>query len=276
MIDFIGLKLKNPVFIASGIAGFGEEYSQLIDLNICAGFITKTITVKPKQGNKPPRIIETPAGMINRIGLENPGLDKFIKEKLPVMTRILRIPVIVSIAGDTVEEYVQITEKLNKYTKIISAIELNLSCPNVKYKVKCYAQSTELTYEIVNKVKQVSKLPVIAKLTPNVTDIAEIALSTEKAGADAVSLINTVTGLGILNTGEFVIGGLSGPCIKPVALRCIYEVRRKTEIPIMGVGGITCAEDVREFLNAGADTVAVGSALFNNPSLIKEIIKNKS
>ena len=273
MIKFAVIKIQNPVFIASGIAGTGEEYFKFTDLNRLGGFITKTITMNPKPGNQPPRIVETESGMINTIGIENPGLTKFINDKLPAIKKQFKIPVIVSISGETEKDYTELIRELNKYPDIIKGIELNLSCPNVKYKVKCFAQSPEMTYAIVRCAKKAGNLPVIAKLTPNVSDIAEIAASAEKAGADAVSLINTVTGLAFLKSGQIITGGLSGPCIKPIALRCVHEVAKSTKLEIMGVGGITSYSDVIEFFAVGAKTVAIGSSLFNNPSLINQILQ---
>ncbi len=291
-IDLAGVKLRNPILLASGIAGFGEEYRQLIDLNIFGAFVTKTITLKPRAGNPPPRIAETFAGMINSIGLENPGLELFLKEKLPFLREKIKIPIIASIAGENSEEFVEICRRLSKANGI-SALELNLSCPNIrkqtinsdlKIRLKSQAvesilvsQNPDLTYEVVKKVKKLTGLPVIAKLSPNITDITIIAQSAESAGANALSLVNTFSALAFphspLPTPRLpVFGGLSGPAIKPVALRMIYETSQKVKIPIIGMGGINSPRDALEFFLVGAKAIALGSALFRDPSLPKKIL----
>jgi len=274
--DFIGLKLKNPLFIASGIAGFGEEYSRIINLNILGGFITKTVTLKQRIGNPPPRIIEVQSGIINTIGLENPGIEKFIQEKMPFIRKYFNIPVIISIGGETIEEFVRIVKKLDKLEGI-SAIELNLSCPNVRKKTnftKLISQDTKLTYSVIKAVKKNTCYPVVTKLTPAVTDITEVAIVCQEAGSDAISLINTYPALSFSKSEprSVIAGGLSGPCIKPIALRMVYEVAKRVNIPIMGMGGICSADDVIDFISAGAKTVAIGSALFRNPKLPEQIL----
>jgi dihydroorotate dehydrogenase (NAD+) catalytic subunit len=283
-INFAGLKLKNPVFVASGIAGFGEEYSKVFDLNILGGFITKTITLYPRAGNTPPRIVETSSGMVNSIGLENPGLEIFLKEKLPFLRSSLKVPLVVSVGGEDVKEYVKVVELL-KGKKGIDAIELNISCPNVKLKssvkksnrAPLISQDTKLTYAVVKKARKTTKLPLIVKLSPNVTDIGKIAKSCEDAGADAVSLTNTYKALSFMTpssigSSRIILGGLSGPAVKPMSLRAIWEVYEKVKLPIMGVGGIKNAIDVIEHFAAGAAAVAVGSALFKEPNLVNNIL----
>jgi len=280
-IEIAGIKLKNPLIVASGIIGFGEEYSKLINLNIFGAITTKTITLKPRAGNPPPRIVETDSGMVNSIGLENPGLEIFLKEKLPYLRKKFKIPIIVSIAGENSKEFVQITKALNKEKKI-AGLELNLSCPNIRQErrvISLISQDAGLTYEVVKRVKKVTTFPIIAKLTPNVTDITVIAQSAESAGADALSLVNTFSALAfppsLLNhsiASSPVFGGLSGPAIKPIVLRMIYETYRKVKIPIIGMGGINSPQDAIEFFLVGAKVIALGSALFRDPFLPQKIL----
>lgn len=291
--EIAGIKLKNPILLASGTAGFGEEYSQLIDLNIFGAFVTKTITLEPRAGNPPPRIVETSGGMVNSIGLENPGLEVFLKEKLPYLRKKITIPIIVSITGENSEEFVQIAKALNKEKKI-AGLELNLSCPNIRQQLRgtrqeesvvsrfigtaLISQDPDLTYKVVKRVKKVTKLPIIAKLTPNVTDITMIAQSAESAGADALSLVNTFSALAfppsLSNplTPSLIFGGFSGPAIKPIVLRMIYETYQKVKIPIIGMGGINSEKDALEFFLVGAKAIALGSALFRDPLLPQKII----
>lgn len=297
--EIAGIKLKNPILLASGIAGFGEEYSQLIDLNIFGAFVTKTITLEPRAGNPPPRIVETSGGMVNSIGLENPGLEVFLKEKLPFLKKKLEIPIIVSISAENTEKFVAIVHQLNKergnHLKSISAIELNLSCPNIrsdKQRAKgehlkseelLISQDPDLTYQMVKRVKKVTRLPIIAKLTPNVTDITIIAQAAESAGADALALVNTFSALAfppsLSNplTPSLIFGGLSGPAIKPIVLRMIYKTyqvitSQKVKIPIIGMGGINSEKDALEFFLVGAKAIALGSALFCDPLLPQKIL----
>lgn len=289
------LKLRNPVMVASGTFGYGEEFADFMDLRQLGAIVTKTITLKPRQGNPSPRTCETPAGLLNSIGLENPGIDKFLEEKLPFLKK-LGVPIIISIASeDQSQEFIVLARKLNEI-KEIDAIEMNISCPNIKltgYPVnplsgltgkpdnwqtgKLIAQDPKATYEIVRKVRKVTKKALITKLSPNVTDIAQIALAAEEAGSDAVSLINTLTGMSIdVETRKpkiyRVIAGLSGPAIRPVAVRMVWQVYNKINIPIIGMGGITDTTSALEFIIAGASAVSVGTANFINPRLTIDII----
>jgi len=291
--EIAGIKLKNPLLVASGIIGFGEEYSKLINLNVFGAITTKTITLKPRAGNPPPRIVETISGLVNSIGLENPGLEVFLKEKLLFLKRKLKIPIVVSIAAESAEEFAEISCRLDK-EKGISALELNLSCPNIRQQenvvsparrlaggrfigIALISQNPKQTYEVIKKVKKATKLPIIAKLTPNVTDITVIAKSAESAGADALSLVNTFSALAfhqspITNHQSPILGGLSGPSIKPIVLRMIYETYRKVKIPIIGMGGINSSQDAIEFFLVGAKAIALGSALFRDPFLPQKIL----
>ncbi|KAB8138679.1 dihydroorotate dehydrogenase [Gracilibacillus oryzae] len=271
-----GLALKNPVMPASGCFGFGKEYSQFFDLNELGAIIVKAATGEARYGNPTPRVAETSSGMLNAIGLQNPGVDNIIADELPFLSRF-DTPVIANIAGSTVEEYVKVAETLNK-SNDLSAIELNISCPNVKEGGVQFGTDPELAKEVTYKVKQASNYPVYVKLSPNVTNITTMAKAVVDAGADGLSMINTLTGMQInLKKRAPIIanktGGLSGPAIKPVAIRMIYEVRQAlSDIPIIGMGGIMTAEDVLEFLLAGANAVAVGTANFQNPHACPEII----
>lgn len=277
-IDFCGIKMKNPVTVASGTFGYGRGHSQFIDLNKIGAIITKGTSMKPKIGNKPPRICETTSGMLNCIGLENPGLDYFVENDLPFLKQF-DTPIIVNCFGGTegtVEAYVQICEALNKLP--IDGVEINLSCPNVKAGCLAFGTTYEGVKEITSACRKVlTSKPLIVKLTPNVTDITLPAKGAEDAGADAISLINTITGMKIdiekrrpilgINTG-----GLSGPAIKPVAVRMVYQAAHSVKIPVMGLGGIMTGEDAIEFMMAGAKCVSVGSANLVNPNASIEII----
>ena len=270
------LKLKNPVMVASGTFGYGEEFRDFVDLKKLGVIVSKTITLQPRKGNPPPRTCETPSGMLNSIGLENPGLDTFVKDKLPLLAKT-GIPVIVSIAsqGDA-EEFVVLAKELEK-AKEVSAIELNISCPNIKEKSRLISQDAEATFDLVKRVRQVTAKTLITKLSPNVTSIIEIARAAEKAGSDALSLINTLTGMSIdLDSRRpkiaAITGGLSGPAIRPVAVRMCWEVARNINIPIIGMGGIMDAQSALEFIIAGASAVSVGTANFINPRACVEII----
>lgn len=270
------LKLKNPVMVASGAFGYTEEFKDFLDLKGLGAVVSKTITLKPRQGNPAPRTCETPAGMLNSIGLENPGVEKFIKEKLPILEKI-GVPVIVSIASEKdPDEFVALARRLDKI-KEINAIELNISCPNLKSPERLISQDPKATYSIVERVRRATKKTIIVKLSPNVTDIAEVALAAESAGSDAVSLINTLTGMAIDITKRApkiasVTGGLSGPAIRPVAVRMVWEIAQKINIPIIGMGGIIDASSALEFFIAGATAVSVGTANFVNPGITAEII----
>ncbi len=269
------LKLKNPVTVASGTFGHADKYYDLEEVKKLGAIVPKTVTLHKREGNPPPRIIETPAGMLNAIGIENPGVDGFIKKKLPAFRKI-GIPLIISILGHTDEEFVRITEKLNR-SKGVNALELNLSCPNLKHKV-LVAQDPEATFRVVKKIKSIASVPVIAKLSPNVTDISAIALAAQDAGADGVSLINTFTAMVVdIKTRTSVLGnftgGLSGPAIRPIAVSMVYEVAKKIKVPIVAMGGIMTAKDALEFIIAGATMVAVGTANFINPRAPLEVLE---
>ena len=269
------IRLKNPVIAASGTFGYAKEFEKLVNLAGIGAIITKTITLNPKQGNPMPRICETPAGMLNAIGLQNEGVDDFIKEKMPYLSKI-GTPVIVSISGDNIDEFFILARRLNKI-KNISGIELNISCPNIKSK-GLVAQDAKETYEVVKAVRKVTDKALITKLSPNVTDIVEIAEAAEDAGSDAVSLVNTFLGMVIdidarkSKLGN-ITGGLSGPCIKPIALRMVYEVSQNINIPVIGIGGIMSADDAIEFMLAGAMAIQVGTANFIEPGVCGKIVK---
>ncbi len=264
-----GLFLKNPVIAASGTFGYGEEYAPFFDLGMLGGIATKGLSLKPRQGNPPPRIIETPSGMLNAIGLENVGVERFIAEKLPFL-RQFDTKIIANIFGETPEEYEKLAAVLS-CADGIDAIEINISCPNVKKGGAMFGADPDLAAEVTAKVRAETNLPVIVKLTPNVTDITRIALAVESAGADAVSLINTLTGMSIDIENRRphlanITGGLSGPAVKPVALRMVWEVFHAVKIPVIGIGGITTAEDALEFMIAGAVAIQVGTANFIDPA----------
>lgn len=274
-VNIGSLKLNNPVTVASGTFGHAEKYYHLEEVRQLGALVPKTVTLAPRIGNPPHRIAETPSGMLNAIGIENPGVDAFIEKKLPPLRKI-GIPLIMSILGHTDEEFIVLTEKFNQAPGV-SALELNLSCPNLKQEV-LVAQDPEATFRVVQKVKSISKVPVIAKLSPNVTDISVIAEAAEKAGADGLSLINTFTAIAInIKTRKSVLGnftgGLSGPAIRPIAVYMVYQVAQKVKIPLIGMGGIMNARDALEFLIAGATMVAIGTANFINPRAPLEILK---
>lgn len=267
--------LKNPVMPASGCFGFGREYAVLYDLNRLGAIMIKGTTLKERLGNPPPCIAETPGGILNAVGLQNPGVDKVIAEELPWLARY-DLPVFANIAGTTVEEYALLAEKISKAPNV-AALEVNISCPNVKNGT-AFGADPQSAAAVTREVKKVSEKPVFVKLSPNVTDIVSIAKAVEKAGADGLSLINTLTGMQIdLKTFRPLLanktGGLSGPAIKPVAIRMVYEVSQAVHIPIIGMGGIQNADDVLEFFLAGASAVAVGTANFINPFVCVEIIE---
>jgi len=270
-----GLKMKNPVMTASGTFGYGEEYAPYIDLNQLGAIVVKGITLKPRHGNPVPRIAETPCGMLNAIGLQNVGLDVFVDEKMKFL-RKYRVPVIVNISGDTVEEYVEIAKRLDGVPGV-SGLEINISCPNIRESGLNFAQDPKMTSRIVSAVRSATKQVLIAKLSPNVTDISLIARVAEDSGADAVSLINTFPGIEIdierrrSRLANFT-GGLSGPAIRPIAVLMVWRCFKAVKIPIIGMGGIMNAEDALQFIIAGATAVAVGTASFVNPRACIEVI----
>ena len=275
-ISIGSLRLKNPVMTASGTFGYGEEYSSLVNLHRLGAIIVKGISLLPRQGNPPPRIAETACGMLNAIGLENVGLDKFLADKLPFLQGI-NTPLIVNILGDTVDDYRQLAARLNKEEKV-AALEVNISCPNVKQGGVAFGTDPDMAYAVTKGVRQHFTRPVIVNLSPNVTDISEIAGAVESAGADAVSLINTVLGMAIdIESCQpklaNIFGGLSGPAIKPIALRMVWQVAESVSIPIIGIGGITTPEDAIEFLLAGATAIQVGTTNFINPKASEEIMQ---
>jgi dihydroorotate dehydrogenase (NAD+) catalytic subunit len=265
-----GLILSNPVIIASGIAGYGIEYAEIADIQKLGAIVCKGTTLMPKGGNTQPRLLETAGGVLNSIGWENIGVDALIREKAPVWAG-WRVPVIVNVAGETIDEYVAVTSKLEGVPGI-SGIELNISCPNVSAGGIEFGVDPQLAAKVTSAVKAATTLPVMVKLSPNVTDIKEIALAVEEAGADAISLINTLRGMAIDIKQRKpclgnIVGGLSGPAIKPVALYMVFEAAKVVRIPVIGCGGITCAEDALEFIMAGATAVQIGTAILTDPQL---------
>jgi len=266
-VNFIGKKFKNPIVTVSGTFGFGREYGEYYDLSDLGGICVKGLTAKPRLGNKPPRIAETPMGMLNSVGLQNPGVDAFISEELPFLRKFDTV-VIANISGNTVEEYAEMTEKLSDAG--IDIIEVNVSCPNVKAGGMAFGTTTEGVVAVTEAVMKKTKAPIMVKLTPNVTDIASIAKAAESSGADAISLINTLLGMRIdtvtrkpiLNNN---VGGLSGPAVFPVALRMVWQVASAVDIPIMGMGGIMTGNDAVEMMLAGADLIGVGTVCFDDP-----------
>jgi len=274
-VEIAGLKMKNPVMTASGTFGYGEEYADYVDLNQLGGIVVKGLSLKPRLGNPPPRIMETSGGMLNAVGLQNVGVDVFIEEKLPFL-RQYDVAVIANIYGESTLEYAQVAKRLSQ-AEGIHALEVNVSCPNVKKGGLSFGSDPKSAAEVTRRVKDQTHLPVIVKLTPNVTDITIVAQAVEKAGADAVSLINTLTGMSIdLQTRtphlKNITGGLSGPAIKPVALRMVWQVAKSVSIPVIGIGGIMTDEDALEFMIAGAKAVQIGTANFINPRATLEII----
>ncbi|HXY55675.1 MAG TPA: dihydroorotate dehydrogenase [Nitrospirota bacterium] len=274
-IDFAGIKLKNPVLTASGTFGYGEEFAEFIDLSRLGGVIVKGISLKPIKGNPPPRIWETPSGMLNAIGLENPGVDVFLSEKLPYL-RKCDTAVIVNMFGYSLEEYVGVAERLDGAPGI-SGIEVNISCPNVKAGGMAFGTDLTATFDLLSAVRKATRLPLIAKLSPNVTDVTDFAKAARDAGCDGLSLINTLLGMAIdvrcrRPRLANCTGGLSGPAIRPVAVRMVWQVARAVPLPIIGMGGIVTGEDAMEFILAGASAVAVGTANFINPRATLEVL----
>ena len=274
-VDLGPLKLKNPVLAASGTFGYGEEYAGIIPLKRLGGLITKGLSLEPRKGNPPPRLAETPAGVLNAIGLENVGVEAFLREKVPFL-RKAGCPVLVNIFGSTEEEYAEMARRVSG-VEAIAGVEVNISCPNLKAGGSLFAADPKAVYQVIAKTRQATSSFLMAKLSPNVADIAKIAVAAEAAGADAVSLINTVTGMAIdIRTRTAVLGnitgGLSGPAIKPIGLRMVWQVARAVRIPVVGMGGIATAEDALEYLIAGASAVQVGSAHFVDPKAGLKII----
>lgn len=273
-VNLAGITLKNPVMTASGTFGSGEEYSEFVDLNQLGAVVTKGVANVPWPGNDTPRIAETYGGMLNAVGLQNPGIDLFVKRDIPFLKRY-DTKIIVNVCGKTTKDYCEVVERLAD--EDIAMMEINISCPNVKEGGIAFGQNPKAVEEITREVKRYAKHPVIMKLSPNVTDITEMARAAEAGGADALSLINTLTGMKIdINCRTFALknktGGLSGPAIKPVAVRMVYQTAQAVNIPIIGMGGILTAEDALEFIMAGATAVAVGTANFTNPQATVEII----
>jgi len=274
-IDFAGIRLKNPVLTASGTFGYGEEYAEFVDLNKLGGVIVKGISMKPIRGNPPPRIWETPSGMLNAIGLENPGVDVFLADKLPYL-RTFDTALIVNIFGYSLEEYVGVAEKLDGVAGI-DGLEVNISCPNVKAGGIVFGTNVRSAFGLLSAVRKATKLPVIAKLSPNVTDITEFARAARDAGCDGLSLINTLLGMAIdvrcrRPRLANCTGGLSGPAIRPVAVRLVWQAAQAVPLPIIGMGGIASGEDAMEFILAGASAIAVGTANFVNPRATLDVL----
>jgi dihydroorotate dehydrogenase (NAD+) catalytic subunit len=282
-VSIAGIGFKNPVLVASGTFGYGIEFARVLDLQRLGGIVLKTITLKARAGNPPPRIAETPSGILNSIGLQNVGVDALLNERLPLLDQY-DLPIIANAYGETIEEFVELADRLSGHPRI-SAIELNLSCPNLSTKGKwrdgsapdLVAQDAQATAHYTKAVRAATKLPIFVKLSPAVTAIAEVAVAAEDAGADAVSLINTIPGMVIdlQRRRPFlggVTGGLSGPAIRPIAVRMVWEVARAVNIPVIGMGGIRYASDALEFLIAGATAIAVGSANFADPTASLDVI----
>ncbi len=274
-VEIGSMKLQNPIMTASGTFGYGVEFKDYVDLNSLGAIIVKGISLQPRPGNPPPRVVETSCGMLNAIGLENVGVDRFLQEKLPPL-RKYSTGVVVNILGDSVEEYQQLAEKLNDQDGV-DALEVNISCPNVKKGGVSFGTDPKVVYEITQKVRLAFRGAVMMKLSPNVTDITTIARAAEDGGADGVSLINTLIGMAIdIKTRKprlaNKIGGLSGPAIKPVALRMVWQVAQAVSVPVIGIGGISSVDDVVEFLIAGATAVQLGTANLVSPSVSGAIV----
>ncbi len=274
-VELPGLSLKNPIMPASGCFGFGKEYAKLYDLSKLGSIMIKATTLETRLGNPTPRVAETASGMLNAIGLQNPGLEKVISEELAWLEQY-DVPIIANVAGTLTEDYVEVAKRISQ-VKNVHAIELNISCPNVKCGGITFGTDAAIAAELTAAVKAVSKVPVYVKLSPNVTDVGAIARAVEEAGADGITMINTLIGMRLdTRTGKPVIangtGGLSGPAVKPVALRMVYEVSKQVSIPIIGMGGITTVDDVIDFMSAGASAVAIGTANFVDPFVCPTII----
>lgn len=275
-VRFGEIRLKNPVVAASGTFGYGLTYSKFYDVSTLGGFVTKGLSLKPKPGNPPPRICETPAGMLNAIGLQNIGLDKFVSQKIPVL-RGVDTAIIVNFFGNTVEEYAEMSARLSEIPEV-TALEMNISCPNVREGGIVFGSDVRLTSRVVSACRKTAKKPLIVKLSPNVTDITEFARACEAEGADGLSVINTLVGMAIdIDARKPVLsnvtGGLSGPAIKPIALRMVWQCYKTVKIPIFGIGGISSPEDVIEFMMAGAAAVQIGSMNFVDPHIGKKLVE---
>lgn len=273
-VTVAGIKLRNPVMTASGTFGYAEEFAEYVDLEKIGAFVTKGLSLKPKAGNPTPRIVETPGGMLNAIGLQNVGIDAFIAKKVPFL-RTVNTPAIVNFFGNTIDEYVEMAARLNEIPEI-AGLEINISCPNVKQGGIVFGTDPQCASDVVSACRKATSKTLIVKLSPNVTDVTVMAQACADAGADALSLINTLTGMAIdLNRRKPVLanitGGLSGPAIKPVALRMVWQVSKCVKLPIIGIGGIMNATDALEFILAGATAVQVGTASFVNPSAAQDI-----
>lgn len=275
-VNIAALNLQNPVMTASGTFGYAREFDQFVDLNRLGAIIVKGLSIKPTKGNPPPRIVETPCGMLNAIGLENVGIDSFERDKFPFLST-LTPPIIVNIYGKEIEEYGELAGRIDDIDGV-AGVEVNISCPNVSAGGVAFGVDPRAAFEVVNVVRKRTRKVVIVKLSPNVTDISEIAKSAQEAGADALSLINTITGMAInVETGQPVLanitGGLSGPAIKPIALRMVWQVAKIATVPVIGIGGIMTARDAIEFFIAGATAVQVGTANFINPRATTDVIQ---
>lgn len=273
-VDIGGLKIKNPIMTASGTFGFGREYENYMDISKLGGIMVKGLTLKPRKGNISPRIAETPSGMLNSVGLENPGVESFVKDELPYLKE-KGVTVIANVSGNTVEEYCEMCRIIDSTS--CDAVEVNISCPNVKQGGVAFGTDKDVVFHITKEVRKHTKKPLIVKLSPNVTDIKEIAVSAERGGADCISLINTLLGMAVdIKTRRPIlrnnVGGLSGPAIKPVALRMVWQVSQVVDIPIIGMGGISSVEDIIEFILVGASAISIGTANFVNPKVSVKLI----
>lgn len=273
-VNICGVEFKNPVIAASGTFGFGREYADYFDISKLGGISSKGLTLKEKEGNPGTRIYETTGGLLNSIGLQNPGIDRFIEEELPFMEEQDTV-ILTNVGGNTIEDYIKSVEKLNETT--VDIIELNISCPNVKEGGMAFGIKCDIAYDVVSKVRKVCKKPLIVKLSPNAENIVDMAKKSADAGADGLSLVNTFNGMAIdINARKPVFdnitAGLSGPCIKPIALRMVYEVAKAVDIPVIGIGGIVDYKDAIEFIMVGAAAIQVGSGNFIKPTLSLEII----
>ena len=276
-MKFLGIDLENPIMTASGCFGFGLEYKNYFDPNELGAIVVKGLTLEPREGNSGVRIAETASGMLNSVGLENPGIDYFEKVTVKDLENEVKVPIIANINGKTLEEYIEIAERVEEI-ELIKAVELNISCPNVKDGGMAFGANPEMAEMVTRKVRKKTKKPLIVKLSPNVTDVVKIAKIVETEGADGVSMINTLLGMSIDQKTKKpllgnIFGGMSGPAVKPVALRMIYQVSNEISIPILGMGGISNTEDAIEFFLAGASTIAVGTGFFQNPVAAVEIKK---